>query len=79
MDNLTKYNAAFKETFEVDDAALNASLAYQSISTWDSVGHMKMIAVLEEAFSVTMDTEDIIDFSSYDKGKSILQKYGVAV
>ncbi len=79
MDNLTKYNTAFKESFEVDDAALNASLAYQSIATWDSVGHMKMIAVLEDAFSITMDTEDIIDFSSYDKGKSILQKYGVAV
>lgn len=78
MDNLAKYNAAFKESFEVEEAALNESLVYQSISTWDSVGHMKMIAVLEESFGITMDTEDIIDFSSYDKGKSILKKYGVS-
>lgn len=79
MDNLSKYNAAFKESFELDETALNGSLTYQSISAWDSVGHMKMIAVLEESFSITMDTEDIIDFSSYEKGKSILQKYGVTI
>jgi acyl carrier protein len=79
MDNLSKYNTVFKDSFELDDAALNAALVYQSIPAWDSVGHMKMIAVLEESFNITMDTEDIIDFSSYDKGKSIMQKYGVAL
>ena len=79
MDNLAKYNTAFKECFSVGDTSLNESLVYQSIPEWDSVGHMKMIAVLEESFSIMMETEDIIDFSSYEKGKSILQKYGVTV
>ena len=36
-------------------------------------------AALEDAFDIMMDTDDIIDFSSYEKGKEILAKaaYGV--
>jgi hypothetical protein len=32
---------------------------------------------LEEVFSMTMDTDDIVDFSSFNKGFEILGKYGV--
>ncbi|SLM63740.1 Acyl carrier protein [Dickeya aquatica] len=40
---------------------------------------MSMISALEEAFDIMMDTEDIIDFSSYEKGKEILSKYDVVI
>lgn len=55
-------------------------LEYQSIGDWDSVGHMGLIAALEDAFDIMMDTDDIIDFSSFEKGKEILSKdeYGVS-
>lgn len=78
MTNLEKYNQAFVETFEVTENQL-ANLKYQDIVAWDSVGHMGLIAALEEAFDIMMDTDDIIDFSSYEKGKEILSKdeYGV--
>ena len=79
MDNLQKYNEVFKECFSLDDADLDVALVYQSVSSWDSVGHMKMIATLEETFDIMMDTEDIIDFSSYEKGKGILLKLGVQI
>ena len=32
---------------------------------------MSLIAALEEAFDIMMDTDDIIDLSSYEKGKEI--------
>jgi acyl carrier protein len=78
MSNLEKYNAAFMETFEIGEEQL-AGLKYQDIQNWDSVGHMTLIAALEDAFDIMMDTEDIIDLSSYEKGKEILSKadYGV--
>jgi acyl carrier protein len=77
MDNLQKYNNVFVECFSLGEADLNAALVYQSIPSWDSVGHMRMIASLEQAFDIMMDTEDIIDFSSYEKGKLILEKYNI--
>lgn len=78
MTNLEKYNNAFVETFEISEDQL-PGLKYQDIIAWDSVGHMSLVAALEEVFDIMMETDDIIDFSSYEKGKEILAKddYGV--
>ncbi len=78
MNNLEKYNQAFVETFEITEEQLEG-LKYQDIPAWDSVGHMSLIAALEDSFDIMMDTDDIIDFSLYEKGKEILSKsdYGV--
>ena len=78
MTNLEKYNKAFMETFEIDESQL-PGLEYQGIATWDSVGHMALIAALEGAFDIMMDTDDIIDLSSDEKGKEILKKYDVEI
>lgn len=76
MTNLEKYNAAFCETLNVEESQLN-ELKYQAIPEWDSVGHMSLMAAIEDAFDIMLDTDDIIDFSSYEKGKVILKKYDV--
>ena len=76
MTNLEKYNGAFIEAFEITEDKFNG-LKYQDIPEWDSVGHMTLIALLEDAFSIMMDTDDIIAFSSYEEGKSILSKYDI--
>ena len=78
MTNLEKYNEAYTTIFNISEDQL-AGLKYQDIEAWDSVGHMSLIAALEDAFDIMMDTDDIIDLSSYEKGKEILAKddYGV--
>lgn len=80
MTNLEKYNQAFIENFEITEDQL-PGLKYQDVEAWDSVGHMGLIASLEEAFGIMMDTDDIIDFSDYEKGKEILAReaYGVVI
>ena len=77
-DNLKKYKDAFKETFDLKNENLE-SLKYQSIDNWDSIGHMTLMSELESAFSITLETDDIIDFSSFKKGKEILKKYKVEI
>lgn len=76
MTNLEKYINAFMETFQIEASKTNG-LEYRSIPAWDSVGHMTLIAALEEAFDIMMDTDDIIDLSSFEKGKEIMAKYDV--
>ena len=78
MTNLEKYNHAFMETFEIGESKLE-NLEYQGIDAWDSIGHMSLIAELEDAFRIEMETDDIIDFSSYEKGKEILKRYHVEI
>jgi len=77
MNNLEKYKKIFCESFSIEENMLDDNLEYNSIDSWDSVGHMGLIANLEEAFEIMMDTDDIIDFSSFEKGKEILKKYNI--
>ncbi len=77
MDNLEKYRNAFVEGLGIPEDVVNEELAYQGVPEWDSVGHMGLIAALEEAFDIVFDTDDIVDLSSFEKGKEILAKYDV--
>jgi acyl carrier protein len=76
MTNIEKYNQTFVNSFSVNEQQLS-TLNYQSVDGWDSIGHMRMIAELEEVFNIIIETDDILDFSSYSKGLQILKKYGI--
>lgn len=76
MSNREKYVAAFTSTFMVDESVL-PDLKYQDIAAWDSVGHMALMTALEETFNIEMDIDDIIDFSSFEYGRTILAKYSI--
>ena len=79
MSNKEKYINAFVEGLELSAEEVTESLEYQGIPNWDSVGHMALIACLEDAFDIMMDTDDIIDLSSFKKGIEILKKYDINI
>ena len=76
MTNFEKYNNVFCENLQITVDKL-VGLKYQGTELWDSVGHMTLIAAIEDTFDIMMDTDDIIVFSSYERGQEILKKYNV--
>lgn len=77
MTDIERYTKVFKDSFEVSEDEAK-TLKYQDVPLWDSVGHMDMIASLEDEFNITMTPDDIIEFSSYQKGMELLQAhYGI--
>ena len=44
-----------------------------------SIGHMTLMSKLEEEFNISLETDDIVDFSSFKKGIEILKKYKVNI
>ena len=78
MTQLDTYNKVFIESFEISGDKL-LGLKYQGVEAWDSVGHMGLIATLEEAFHIELSSDDIVEFSSYEKGKEILSHYGITL
>ena len=78
MSNLDRYKKAFIDCFEIEEKLLN-DLKYQDIEQWDSLGHMSMIGALEDEFDIMFEMDDIIDFSSFLKGKETLAKYGIDI
>ena len=79
MSNLEKDRNAFVEGLDVEEDKITDSLEYEGIPEWDSVGHMSLVACIEEAFDIMMETEDIIDFNSFQKGIELLKKYDVEI
>ena len=76
MDNLEKYDKAFIKNFSIQKKALK-NLEYNKIDQWDSIGHMTLMSALEDGFNISIDTDYIIDFSSFKKGIQILKKYKI--
>ena len=72
-----KYKEVFIKCLSLKKDQNVENLNYNEIEEWDSIGHMTLVSELEEAFGITFDTDDIVDFSSYEKGKKILSKLGV--
>jgi acyl carrier protein len=77
MTTREKLNQAFRSAFDLPAEEDVTTLAYRQHQKWDSVRHMKLIAQLEAAFDIMLDTEDIIDMSSYKEAERIVTKYGV--
>ena len=78
MTNLEKYRNAFVEGLGVSEDQVDG-LTFQAVPAWDSVGHMSLIAALEDAFDIVFDTDDIVDFSSYNNGIELLKKYQIEI
>ena len=77
--SINTYKQIFINSFSLEENYDFDNLSYQSIPVWDSVGHMSLIADIEDQFSVMLDTEDIIEFSSFNKGIELLSKYNVEI
>lgn len=78
MTNKEKYVEAFVESLDVKEEQV-AGLEYQAIPAWDSVGHMGLIAAIEDAFDIQFETDDIVEFSSFEKGIELLKKYDIVI
>jgi acyl carrier protein len=79
VDNIVTYQNIFREVFSLKEPVTFESLEYQTTEDWDSVGHMELITQLENAFKISMDMDDVIDFGSYLVGIQILEKYGIDI
>ncbi len=79
MSNLDKYKKAFVSSLSINETLLKDDLEYNTITEWDSIGHMSLVSELENEFNITFETDDIIDFSSFKKGKEILKKYNIGI
>ena len=77
MKNKEKYIDIFVKSLAIDKKKFSEKLKYNDIPECDSINHMTLMAGLEEGFNITMESDDIIDFSSFKKGIQILKKYKI--
>ena len=78
MSNLEQYDQIFMKVFQISKDKLNDSFTFALVEAWDSLAHMGLIGELEDAFDVLFETDEILNYGSYENGKKILKKHGVS-
>lgn len=73
-----EYKRVFCRAFNIDISNVE-NCEYKQTEGWDSVGHMTLIAELEQAFGIEMKPEDFFQLHSYVQGIRILRLYGIGV
>ena len=61
---LMKVREIFAELFEVDPRTVSLETKASEIPAWDSVGHLSLCGVLEEAFESRFDVGDLAEMNS---------------
>lgn len=79
MSNLEKYKKVFMEMLEAKEEELNDEFKFGNVERWDSLAHITLITELEDTFEIMFETDDILNFGSYENGKKILSRYGVEI
>jgi acyl carrier protein len=77
MSNETILRVIFSESLAISTEEVIDSLEYNTIPKWDSLGHMSIVAKIEDTFNIMLDIDDILDMNSFGKAKEILSKYDV--
>ena len=67
-----KLKACFCKALGLRPDQITGDLKYQSIQTWDSIGHMHLVFELEDAFGIMFDTDDIVNMSDVAEGRKIV-------
>lgn len=77
MTNLELFNNIFSEVFSVNPSDLNEGFNKDNNEDWDSVRQLNLTSLIEDKFDIMLDPEDILDFTSYSKARSIMKKYDI--
>ncbi len=77
MTNLEKLEHVFRSALTIPASDPVATIEYGKTKGWDSVAHMQLVAAVESAFDVMLDTEDVIGMSSFGEAVRILDRLGI--
>lgn len=67
-----RLRAVFTEALGLDPNVDVTALRYRDIDAWDSVGHMTLVAAIEDEFDIELDTDQVIDLSSFEVAVAIV-------
>ncbi|OXM74403.1 MULTISPECIES: acyl carrier protein [Amycolatopsis] len=72
MDIETRLRKVFTEALDLGGDVDVDALTYRGIEAWDSVGHMSLVAAIEDEFDIELETDQVIDLSSFQVARKLV-------
>jgi acyl carrier protein len=76
MSNIEKLKEAFVEGLEIPMEEVEAA-TMESVDKWDSIGQMSLVAIIEDAFGIEFEPDEVMQFTSFAAGVDILKNHNI--
>lgn len=76
MSNIEKLKEAFVEGLEIPMEEVETA-TMESVDKWDSIGQMSLVAIIEDAFGIEFEPDEVMQFTSFEAGKTILKNHNI--
>ena len=76
MSNIEKLKEAFVEGLEIPMEEVE-SATMESVDKWDSIGQMSLVAIIEDAFGIEFEPDEVMRFTSFAAGVDILKHHNI--
>jgi acyl carrier protein len=78
MSTHQRLQKLFIQVLELSSEENVEDIKYRDTKSWDSVGHMRLVAAIETEFGIFMETEQILDMSTFDIALGIVKAHGIS-
>jgi acyl carrier protein len=78
MSAVETLKGAFTTALALTPGTNVTGATYGETEGWDSVGHMALVAAIETAFDIMLDTDEVIGMSSFEKAREIVARHGIS-
>ena len=78
MGNIEKLKDAFVEGLEIPKEEVEGA-TMEGVDKWDSIGQMSLVAIIEDAFGIEFEPNEVMQFTSFEAGKEILKNHGIEI
>lgn len=76
MSNIEKLKEVFVEGLEIPMEEVETA-TMENVDKWDSIGQMSLIAIIEDAFGVEFEPDEVMQFTSFAAGVDILKNHNI--
>jgi len=77
MSPRTKLVKAFAQGLGLPESAQIEGLQYRAVPQWNSMAHMQLVLEVENAFDIMLDSQQVLDLSSFEKAVEIVGTHGI--
>ncbi len=77
MSTKERLKGVFARALDLEPGTRIEELRYRDIDKWDSLGHMALVAAIEDEFDVQFDTDQVIDMSAFKVAYDMLREMGL--
>jgi acyl carrier protein len=74
MPDTGPLDQAIRDGLGLSESTDVRTIAWGQTEEWDSVAHMQLVATLEAAFDILIDTDDVIAMSDYAEIRRIVSQ-----